>query len=57
MQAQNRSSSTQAKEAELSSEIKALQGKLESAESEKQSFEMQVEALLEYNKQAKNIEV
>ena len=35
----------------------ALQQKLEQAEEEKNQFETQVEALLEYNKQAKNIEV
>lgn len=57
MQVQNRSSASAAKEKQLADEVADLRTKLEAAEFEKQQIEVQVEALLEYNKQAKNIEV
>ena len=57
MQAQNRSSSNEQNELKLANEIKSLQTSLEFSESKKEEFELQVEAMLEYNKQIKNIEV
>jgi uncharacterized membrane protein len=37
--------------------VKELTSKLDAAEQDKVNFEMQIESLLEYNKQVKNIEV
>lgn len=50
MQAQNRSSSNEQNELKLANEIKSLQTSLEFSESKKEEFELQVEAMLEYNK-------
>ena len=57
MQAQNRSSSNEQNELKLTNDVKDLQKQLTFAESKKMEFELQVEAMLEYNKQIKNIEV
>ena len=57
MQAQNRVATNEKKETQLSDEIKSLKDQLAGAEEEKKQFELQVDSLLEYNRQVKNIEV
>ena len=57
MQAQNRAASNKTKETELGGEIKSLKYQLAQAEEAKRQFELQVDSLLEYNRQVKNIEV
>ena len=57
MQAQNRSAANSQEEKKLVNEKKELKQQLAEAENKRQELELQVQTMLEYSKQIKNLEV